>query len=68
MNCIDCYWSAQNAALRADRVCCNKESDRYNQVVAEEEARVSGCDLGETEQAADYRRLNAWEFARKYYM
>ena len=68
MSCIDCYWSALNSGTSSDRVCCNKESEHYNEVISKEDAKKSGCDAGESEQAVDYRNLTAWDFAVKYYM
>lgn len=68
MNCKDCYWCALECAIRSDRVCCNQESENYNKVFSEEEARQMGCEYAETEQAVDYRTLTPWQFASKYYM
>ena len=68
MRCIDCYWSALNKATSSDRVCCNTESKHYNEIISKEDAKKNFCEDGESEQAVDYRRLNAWEFAVKYYM
>lgn len=68
MRCIECYWSSLNTVGGSARVCCNKDSDHYNRVLSKEDAERDGCDSGESEQAVDYRRLNAWEFAKKYYM
>ena len=68
MNCTECYWSALNTATGSDRVCCNKDSEHYNKVIPAEDAARDGCAHGETEQAVDYRRLNPWQFACKYYM
>lgn len=68
MKCTECYWSAVNAATGTDRVCCNKNSPCYNKIVSKDEAERTGCDEGESQRAVDYRTLNPWEFARKYYM
>lgn len=59
MNCIECYWSAPNKATGSDRVCCNKDSEHYNEVITKEEAERNGCGHGESEQAVDYHRLNS---------
>lgn len=68
MKCSECYWSAPNAATGHERVCCNKDSERYNEIIPEEEAARAGCERGESEQAVDYRTMTPWQFACKYYM
>ena len=68
MKCSECYWSALNTPAGSDRVCCNKDSGRYNEIIPEEDAKRCGCEQGESEQAVDYRTMTPWQFACKYYM
>lgn len=67
MTCKDCYWYKQETALSQKRLCCNKNSKYYNQVLSEE-VEIAGCKCAETKQAVDYREMTAWQFAAKYYM
>lgn len=66
--CKECYWCRVHAPLGQKRVCCNKNSKFYNQVFSLEETENRKCDFAETEQAVDYHRMTAWQFASKYYM
>lgn len=68
MECAECYWSAPNTATGSGRVCCNKDSPRYNEVIPKDETARTGCGQGESEQAVDYRTMTPWQFACKYYM
>jgi len=67
MMCADCYWAILNSAVSIDMVCCNAESPNYNNIFKKEDATKFGCDCGESQEAVDYRTMNAWEFASKYY-
>lgn len=68
MRCEECYWCCLNTATGSDRVCCNKDSQHYNEILSKEQIKESACEQAETEQAVDYRILNPWQFASKYYM
>ena len=68
MKCSECGWSAPNKATGSERVCCNKGSGRYNEVMNKETAEHTGCEQGESQQAIDYRNMTPWDFACKYYM
>ena len=68
MTCKECYWCKQETALSQKRVCCNENSENYNEVFPEDEAETSSCEYAETKQAVDYREMTAWQFAARYYM
>ena len=68
MVCKECYWCTLNHALGREMVCCNQESENYNKIFTEEEAKTIGCENAETRREVDYKNMTAWEFASKYYM
>lgn len=68
ITCSECYWCSLSHALSDQKVCCNNESEHYNQEFPKGEASKRGCNVGETQQAVDYRNMTAWQFASKYYM
>lgn len=66
--CNECYWSRRVSATSEEQVCCNENSEHYNEVFPKEESMERGCEEGETRKAIDYRNMTAWQFASKYYM
>ena len=67
MKCTECGWHTLNTALKTDRVCCNQESEKYNQIMTEDEFKTKSCDNGESQEAIDYHNMSPWGFASKYY-
>lgn len=68
MNCLNCGHCVLNKTNSTDKVCCNTKSENYNKVFTEEELLKNSCEHFETREAIDYKEMNAWQFASKYYM
>lgn len=68
MRCDECFWCTANTAIGSEFVCCSEKSEHYNKIMTKEEKSKTGCEFGETRQAVDYRTMNPWQFASKYYM
>lgn len=68
MKCINCYWCGLNNPLDNERVCCNQESENYNKIFTKEETETMECKDAENEKSVDYKNMNAWQFASKWYM
>lgn len=69
MNCIDCrHCAANNIVKNNDQVCCNKKSPHYNKIMSWDTAAETTCEYAESQEAYDYRTMNPWQFASKYYM
>lgn len=68
MKCSECYWCVLNKATSDEMICCNQESDNYNKIFTQEETEISECEDAETEREVDYKNMNAWQFASKWYM
>lgn len=66
-SCVNCGWCVINNPLKNDKVCCNTKSPNYNNIFFNDEAKQKTCNEMESQQAVDYVRMNAWEFASKYY-
>ena len=68
MSCIGCFHCALNTPLKENMVCCNQDSEHYNKVFSKEDAKNNDFDCFETKRSYDYKHMNAWDFASKYYM
>jgi len=69
MQCIECYWCVINETNTKDKYkCCgNEKSQNYTKIFSKEENYEEACENGESRVVVDYRALNAWQFAAKYY-
>lgn len=68
MKCSECYWCVLNKPTSDEKVCCNQESANYNKIFTQGETEIMECEDAETERAVDYKNMNAWQFASKWYM
>ena len=41
--CLECSWCSINNPMKADRVCCNPESEHYNTLFSEAKAKRKTC-------------------------
>lgn len=63
MECNECGHYSLNCLISKEKICCNFKSPNYDKFVSED----SKCDFAESVEAVDYRELNAFAFASKYY-